>query len=55
MEYLFDANKPHIKVRLTPYDIGPKPGGDAIFFWFALDEKEIPRGSLILCSTLWIP
>jgi hypothetical protein len=36
MEYLFDANKPHFKVWLTLYDIDTRPGGDAIFYWFAL-------------------
>jgi Ankyrin repeats (3 copies)/Ankyrin repeat len=40
MEYLFDANKPHFKVWLTLYDIDTKPRGDAIFSWFALDEKS---------------
>jgi hypothetical protein len=40
MEYLFEANKPHFKVWLTLYDIDTKPRGDAIFSWFALDEKS---------------
>jgi Ankyrin repeats (3 copies)/Ankyrin repeat len=54
MEYLFDANKPHFKVWLTLYDIDTMPGGDAIFFGFALNKKSpaTPLYYAALCGFL---
>ena len=40
MKHLFDANKPYFKVWLKLCDIDTRPKDDAIFYWFASDDKS---------------
>ena len=49
MEYLFDSNKPHLKVWLMLCDIDTMPNDDATFYYFALYVK-FPTAPLYYAS-----